>query len=189
MKTKKPTNAGHADSEAEILAGLDTGIRRTVALLRAHGFNTCDSGDGKSKGYEWARDHGHVSMRVHTSEMKSEADRLLAVPINAGVECDESEGGASIQAMYSPKDGLAILEVGHIDDSMLFAHASKPAVDLANEILRSVNAHAENGTDSGPDNKRLWDEARYLGVENDVDAILQSYSASDMREALSRMKL
>jgi hypothetical protein len=102
---------------------LDPGIRLTVRLLRALDFNTCDSGDGKSKVEAIAEgealDVPHVFMRTDPERMRAEADRLATslgspphgLPLPPG----------SVEATYSPLDGSALLVVYGIDDAALAA--------------------------------------------------------------------
>jgi hypothetical protein len=117
---------------------LDPGIRRLVTLLRAHGFETTDSGDGETKPQalfrenpDWCdRDveaagilttpHVHIYVR---GNMLDEADRLLRVlraelPRAFGPRSLEFND-VTIQATYSPLDGIALLSVTGISDKDL----------------------------------------------------------------------
>lgn len=83
--------------------GLDPGIEELVELLRSHGFETTDSGDGVSKP-EDARvfDVPHIFATVASKDMVSEADRLQALL--------ESEGYHwLVEATYSPDEADAHL--------------------------------------------------------------------------------
>lgn len=103
------------------LAALNPGIRRLVAYLRAHGFATCDSGDGVTHEHECDRDHAYVAMRVRPDALVSEADRLARVLRDAGVEVQPMgmEPTPCIQASYDPADGTALLDLTHVTDDML----------------------------------------------------------------------
>lgn len=63
---------------------LDPGIRDTVALLRAAGFETSDSGDGESKSAEdyasgEAIPFPHVAARTTPQTMLVDAERMFAL--------------------------------------------------------------------------------------------------------------
>lgn len=100
---------------------MDPGIRCTVALLRAHGFDTTDSGDGVSKiGGELDHDNEvmrvpHVFMRVQSATMIEESHRL------AGLVRERFmwPTTATVEVTYSPVDGVAVLMLMGADDSML----------------------------------------------------------------------
>jgi hypothetical protein len=103
---------------------LNSGIRRVVALLRAHGFATCDSGDGETHDYECDRDHGYVAVVVAPAELATEADRLAALLRSAGVRIEPRgeevvEGVTHIQASYCPADGVAVIDASPIHDRQL----------------------------------------------------------------------
>lgn len=114
---------------------LDPGIRRTVRWLRSLGYETCDSGDGKTKpaqGLTWedgVRDMAHVCINLRdpgtgrNGPLGEEATHLLqrleAIGIRVGPIGHEIDGMASIQATYDPATGSSILDLMGLDDSML----------------------------------------------------------------------
>lgn len=105
------------------IEGLDPGICKIVSLLRANGFNTCDSGDGESKEYEH-RDEGHVTIKCEPGTLLSESRRIVTVLKNAGVILgpvlpERIEGISHIQAMYCPIDEIALIDVSPIHDRQL----------------------------------------------------------------------
>ena len=57
---------------------LDPGIRRLVVLLNEAGFDTCDSGDGKSQEAR-VLDYPHVAVTCRPEELLEVADRLYSV--------------------------------------------------------------------------------------------------------------
>lgn len=68
-----------SDAEFDPL-NLDEGIRDVVMLLRKHGFDTCDSGDGFSKDEDdRALDVEHVFCVVDRARFFDEVDRLCAL--------------------------------------------------------------------------------------------------------------
>lgn len=94
---------------------LDPGIEKTVLFLREHGFETVDSGDGKTKienGYNtegdprqdaWA--FPHVIMEVDVSEAFQETHRLLTLMRSIGIDIKQEQ----IQLTYGPIDKTATL--------------------------------------------------------------------------------
>ena len=91
MKAVKPLR------RAEVEA-LDPGVRRLVVLLRSWNFETCDSGDGRSKpGAGVADDRGivevqpmpHVVIEVPALDLLDRFGELLGLLEQAaGVQCD-----------------------------------------------------------------------------------------------------
>lgn len=74
-----------------VLESLNPGIRRTVALLRARGFRTCDSGDGETRDHPCDREDGYVVVEVEPKRLAEEADRLASVLQGAGVRVQAQE--------------------------------------------------------------------------------------------------
>lgn len=88
---------------------LDPGIIGLVALLRAHGFETTDSGDGvskKAKGIDDALPYPHVFCVVDPDRLVIEAKRAWHT-LNVYPEYED----LSIEASYSPDDNAAILAI------------------------------------------------------------------------------
>lgn len=127
---------------------LDVGVRGVVRLLVENGFETCDSGDGKSKfgedgkplpewrsddpDFEWVMDVPHVAIRVEPSKLASECDRLLKLLSGAGVHLEPpgpTGKEPSIQGTYDPvyrdkeaEAGMAFILLTNVDDSKLAPH-------------------------------------------------------------------
>lgn len=110
---------------------LDPGIESTVQFLRLHGFETVDSGDGKTKlenGYNdpekpdeqdaWA--FPHVIMKVPRETAFAESHRLLDLLNNSGYGVEPGQ----IQVDYDPVDKVAFLILMrlcvHSSDSLPF---------------------------------------------------------------------
>lgn len=109
-----------------VLEDLNPGIRRTVALLRARGFGTCDSGDGETHDHPCDREDGYVVVQVEPARLVEEADRLAAVLQGAGVrvmprELEPVAGVTHIQASYCPVDRIGLIDVSPIHDRQLRA--------------------------------------------------------------------
>lgn len=110
---------------------LDPGIRSTVRWLRGHGYDTCDSGDGRTK-FEAAAargepidpddnecgvtPHPHVAIQVHPDRLVEEADRLCGLLRDAGIKVGplDFHDGPSIQATYDAGDGYALIYVANV---------------------------------------------------------------------------
>jgi hypothetical protein len=87
----------------------DPGVRVLVAFLRKHGFDTCDSGDGREKirTMGCALPFPHVFIKVEPGTLLTEADRLMGVLVAAAVEVLPG----TIEGGYDPFDGSSILEL------------------------------------------------------------------------------
>lgn len=115
----------------KIVASLDPGIRRVVEWLDERGFDTCASGDGRSKpgkkreqedGVTWAFDYPHVFMRVQPPKrLIYEANRLHRCLASIGIgSCNVgTPNGVWIQATYDPRNLTAVIELAGVDDELL----------------------------------------------------------------------
>ena len=108
---------------------IDPGVRRLVAFLNEHGFETCDSGDGKTK-FEaeepdaCALDFPNVSMIVDQPEkLATECDRLMEVLATVGIQIeampDDPVMPPTIQGDYDPITKFASIHLFGVDDEML----------------------------------------------------------------------
>jgi len=117
---------------------LDPGIRDVVAWLRSEGFNTTDSGDGVTKlqgdnPYEGALEIPHVFMAVDNDKLFSEADRLLKVMEDKGIdltetvllEGDQEAPAINIEATYFPTIKMATITLTGVNDEMLHKAEAK----------------------------------------------------------------
>lgn len=121
----KPPNrsAAVADVHTTSLAlnadDLDPGIRQTVLWLREHGFETTDSGDGVSKkdliASGDALDYPHVAIQVQPRALIDESGRLFDLLGKHGITPDSG----TIQAMYAPADGIAVIMLMSVNDDSL----------------------------------------------------------------------
>ena len=114
--------------------GLDPGIRLLVRLLNDHGFETCDSGDGKSKLAipEDERDRSfqnvpNVVIRAKQESMIAEAYRLWTFLVAHGLDPMESKydeyleqdhAAWQIEAVYFPPTMCMITLTG-VDDAKM----------------------------------------------------------------------
>lgn len=104
---------------------LDPGIRRLVLWLRELGFETTDSGDGKTK-FEQGWTEGcalafpHVAIVCRPTEIIDGADKLLACLATAGITVTpEGTAGPTISATYDPADWSALLFLSNVSDADL----------------------------------------------------------------------
>lgn len=103
---------------------INPGIRRVVEFLNNAGFETCDSGDGKTHDHACDRPHPYVVVTCHPALLVATADALLRHLREAGVAvdaCDEVGECVSIQASYDPGNRLAFVDLSNLDDARLGA--------------------------------------------------------------------
>lgn len=104
-------------------ADLDPGIRQTVMVLRKHGFNTTDSGDGNSKLIDaCALPYPHVFIQAG-GQVVRESHRLwqfLMTEFHVCIPVINNEGEPRIQATYDPANCTGIIELANVDDNWLF---------------------------------------------------------------------
>ncbi|HYC33160.1 MAG TPA: hypothetical protein VEB59_12800 [Gemmatimonadales bacterium] len=116
------------DSRTVDYEALDPGIREVVRTLRKWGFNTCDSGDGKTKvgDPEWDQETvnpvPHVAVVVPADELVEQARHLASLLKREGVALvPQGRGGPYVAASFDPTDGTAILYLAELDDDGLLA--------------------------------------------------------------------
>lgn len=116
---------------------LDPGIRRLVRFLNDNGFETCDSGDGRSKfgsdgkplpewqsdddRFEWVMDVPHVVVSCEPANLVTEVDRLVALLLSCDIKVESMSldgDTVSVQGSYEPVTGCYIMVMG-ADDSMI----------------------------------------------------------------------
>jgi len=101
------------------------GVRKLVAGLNAAGWPTCDSGDGShhAAGMGCARPYPHVTIRIpayRTLSLVDECEGVASWLLKRGIPVGPIGTSApSIQGTYDPGNGLAIIDVMHVDDTML----------------------------------------------------------------------
>lgn len=99
------------------LAALDPGIRGAVEWLRSHGFDTCDSGDGRHKvELGWPAEEviptPHVIVQCAPLRLVFEAVRLVGLLRRNGFTVTPcGQGGIEVGATYDPVDGSAVITV------------------------------------------------------------------------------
>lgn len=105
---------------------LDNGIRETVRLLRRHGFETTDSGDGDITPRPWDKlPWGHVVVVVGAAEdLVAHARDLTALLASHGLDVTTRppdvppDGEVIVEASFTPADDIAVIVVSHILDRM-----------------------------------------------------------------------
>ena len=99
---------------------LSPGIRRMVMLLREAGFNTTDSGDGKSNaGMDCAFNYPNIHIVCNPSQLVAKADDLNRLLKGLGIIVGGDYEGPTIQASYNPIDGKGVVSLFYVDDSFL----------------------------------------------------------------------
>lgn len=93
------------------LSTLNPGIRETVAWVRSLGFDTCDSGDGKTHEHACDREHAYVVAVTDPDVLCMEAERLRRCITALGIDVGPIGGDLPcIQASYDPETGYALIE-------------------------------------------------------------------------------
>jgi hypothetical protein len=99
---------------------LNHGIREVVRLLRSHGFETTDSGDGVTNvaaGMEGALAIPHVHCRIPASNQV----RCARWAVDALEERCVVVTAGMVQTTYDPVTSIALLSVYGVDDAALAA--------------------------------------------------------------------
>lgn len=110
----------------EQIETLNPGVRKLVPFLRAHGFDTFDSGDGVTHecgdmDLPWP----YVHISVAPEKIASEARRLLALARSQGWPIREQtpDGPSTVEAQHFPlakaSEHVAILSLYHVTDADL----------------------------------------------------------------------
>lgn len=115
---------------AEQLQALDPGIRRTVAWMRAHGFRTTNSGDGKTKlerGCCGALGMPHVAVVLeNAARLQMDCEHLAEILRERGIDPQPmalAPGQVEIHGTYDPaqpSDRAAVIVLYGVDDAALF---------------------------------------------------------------------
>lgn len=105
---------------------LDPGIRQCVRMLRQAGYETCDSGDGETKG-DNGLPFGHVVIQVpnpYTSvaELLHVQQHLKRKGLTCVPRPPEGEPAADevvVELSYNPAEPVAVIVIEHITDAKL----------------------------------------------------------------------
>ena len=101
---------------------LNPGIRRTVMWLRMMGYQTCDSGDGRTHDHACDRDHAYVVMMVEPERLVERARELIIQVGARGVVLGPMSMDLNqpcMQASYDPLNNIATLDLMGVDDVKL----------------------------------------------------------------------
>ena len=97
------------EAKVEAKVEVNPGIRKIVEWLNDHGFNTCDSGDGKTHDFECDQNVPYVHMQVPDYAMVSESKRLASLlRTKLHIEVQPMDEGCTVpvvEARYNPADG------------------------------------------------------------------------------------
>lgn len=141
-----PTSVEPPQPLEEIATSLNPGITATVAWLQKLGFETIDSGDGKTHDFGCDLPIPYVHMAIKPSAIVEDSRKLASalglrgIIVNDGP--DENGGGVHIQADYCPIRNGAHISLFNVDDEML---ANYPEVlgAIANGWEYSVSGHGQ----------------------------------------------
>lgn len=105
---------------------LNPGITKLVSALNEAGFMTTDSGDGETHDHACDRPYGYVVVLVpDKNDLVAASDRLRSLLEGLGLSVvpqsleTPPEGSCTVQAMYCPADGFAVIDLSHVHDRML----------------------------------------------------------------------
>jgi hypothetical protein len=102
---------------------LNPGIARTVVWLNGLGFETTDSGDGKTHDFECDRPHAYVVISSTPETLLEDTERLRVALLERGVEVGdlrEDGTGPFVQASYVPGSAFpAHIDLQNVDDELL----------------------------------------------------------------------
>ena len=122
---------------------VDPGIAPLVNLLKEHGFNSTDSGDGKSKPPEHrAFDFPHVFVMTQKDVLLSETDRLYQLLQSHGIT------GFTVEGNYGPADDVSMIMVLGKDEAELaqaggeVTAPAEPAVAVAAQEVEALRQSA-----------------------------------------------
>lgn len=96
---------------------INPGIVATVQWLQSNGFHTTDSGDGETHAHECDQPVPYVHILADPSSMVAEADRLVRLLKERGVEVgpmNEDNTVPTVEAAYSPTQGLAHISLWNV---------------------------------------------------------------------------
>jgi hypothetical protein len=119
----------------DVIDDLDPGVRKLVSLLFGAGFDTCDSGDGKTKfkdrpiheHYEFSRPH--VFIQCERDKFFTQIDGVQNFLERHGIDFSDPPAGASEEVLLAPRPGIegnasphqecCYIVVWHVTDDML----------------------------------------------------------------------
>jgi len=102
---------------------LNPGIARTVAWLNALGFETTDSGDGKTHDFECDRPHPYVVIVSARETLLDDTERLRVALLGRDIavgDLREDGTGPYLQACYVPGSiEPATIDLQNVDDALM----------------------------------------------------------------------
>lgn len=112
---------------------LNLGIRKLVYILRSKGYNTIDSGDGKTCEFycDQPMAYVHISL-VHPELLINSCQALKKTLEYYGVvfqPCNAEGTTPVVEGSYEPQSNLAIITIYNVDDSMLDPDKLKVSID------------------------------------------------------------
>lgn len=99
---------------------LNPGIRQLVYFLNNRGFQTVDSGDGKTHLYECDQAQPYVVMKCEPDRIVDSCNLLAKIlRSDCGIQLDgmnEDNSVPTIEAHYSPLSGVATITLWNVTD-------------------------------------------------------------------------
>lgn len=117
MEQEQPHGDAVELLSAEQLEQLNPGIRMMVQWLREMGFDTRDSGDGRTHQFECDLPIPYVHIMVEPAKLVEETDRLMRLLAKVGIEiepCDEEGKVPSIESVYLPANRMGLISVFNV---------------------------------------------------------------------------
>ena len=99
------------------MSKLNPGIAELVYFLQDNGFETCDSGDGKTHDFKCDRDYPYIVCKVFPEDLIEETDRLCTLIKSLGVTllpADLELNVPNVQSMYMPELDLGFIELTNV---------------------------------------------------------------------------
>lgn len=161
FRSANPINSD--DDMTPLPDNINPGILRTVQWLRSHGFDTVDSGDGKTHLYECDLPVPYVHMKVAAETMVAECrrlERLLAAEWIAAQPMNPDNSVPCIQCSWDVADGegMGIISLYNValehplGEEPPAAIPSAPAIamddDLDGEVLGPACSRDDPGCES-----------------------------------------
>jgi hypothetical protein len=150
-----------------------------VRLLRENGFRTTDSGDGVTNvaaGMEGALPVPHVHCVVHDwHDVAPEAHRMMRLIAQLGLLGDQ----VTIEASYSPLDGVATISLYGLDDASLRSSgylqrdelARAGVADIGEARMKAAMERGDAGAFANAPPPQLMDEVLHELAGDDCYAI------------------
>lgn len=118
---------------------INPGILNTVQWLRSHGFNTVDSGDGKTHLYECDLPVPYVHILVRADDMASECKRLAALLREKGITVEPMNQDNSVPCIQchwdvSNNENEGAISMYNVVIPAISENPSQPALPMDDDL-------------------------------------------------------